>query len=199
MRYGLMVDEAGVVVDDGVVARLGPRASSTSPRRPRNSATLYRELSRWNTLWRLDCGLVNLTGAVAAINLAGPRARAVLGAVSDLDVSETAFPFLAVKRGKGGGGAGACHARRLRRRGGVRDARTRRSGARRSGMRSGRQVESTASGLSVSKPSVCCGSRRGTSSSARTPTVSRIHSKPASGGRSGCRNPSSSASAASRS
>jgi sarcosine oxidase subunit alpha len=99
MRYGLMVDEAGVIVDDGVVARLGPELfyfTTTTG----NSATLYRELSRWNTLWRLDCGLVNLTGAVNGINVAGPRARAVLGAVSDLDLSETAFPFLAVKEGK---------------------------------------------------------------------------------------------------
>ncbi len=98
-RYALMVDESGVIVDDGVVARLGTELfyfTTTTG----NSATLYRELTRWNTLWRLDCGLVNLTGALAAINVAGPRARAVLRAVSDLDVSESVFPFLAAREGR---------------------------------------------------------------------------------------------------
>jgi sarcosine oxidase subunit alpha len=98
-RYALMVDEAGVIVDDGVVARLGAEhfyfTTTTS-----NAAAIYRELTRWNTLLRLDCGLVNVTGAVAAINVAGPRARAVLRAVSDLDVSEAALPFLAARAGR---------------------------------------------------------------------------------------------------
>ena len=97
-RYALMVDESGVIVDDGVVARLGDQVfyfTTTTG----NSATLYRELSRLNTLWGLDCGLVNLTSALNGINLAGPKARAVLRAASDLDVSEAAFPFLAAKEG----------------------------------------------------------------------------------------------------
>jgi sarcosine oxidase subunit alpha len=98
-RYALMVDESGVIADDGVVARLGPELyyfTTTTG----NAATLYRELTRLSTLWRLDCGLVNLTGAVAGINLAGPSARRVLRAVSDLDASEAAFPFLAAREGK---------------------------------------------------------------------------------------------------
>lgn len=98
-RYALMVDEQGVIVDDGVVARLGAERfyfTTTTG----NAATIYRELMRWNVLWRLDCGLVNLTGAFAAINVAGPRARAVLRAVSDLDASESALPFLAAGEGR---------------------------------------------------------------------------------------------------
>ena len=94
-RYAVMCDEAGVVIDDGVVARLADEhfyfTTTTS-----GAALIYRELSRWNTLWKLDCGIVNLTGAMAAMNLAGPKARAVLAGLTDVDLS---FPYLAVREG----------------------------------------------------------------------------------------------------
>jgi sarcosine oxidase subunit alpha len=95
-RYALMLDEAGVVIDDGVIARLGAEhfyfTTTTS-----GAVAIYRELSRLNTMWRLDCGLVNLTGARSAINLAGSYARDVLAKLTDLDLSTTAFPYLAVR------------------------------------------------------------------------------------------------------
>jgi len=95
-RYALMLDEAGVVIDDGVIARLGAEhfyfTTTTS-----GATAIYRELSRLNTMWRLDCGLVNLTGARSAINLAGLYARDVLAKLTDLDLSSTAFPYLAVR------------------------------------------------------------------------------------------------------
>lgn len=95
-RYAVMCDEAGVVIDDGVVARLADDhfyfTTTTS-----GAAAVYRELSRWNTLWQLDCGLVNLTGAMAAINIAGPKAKAVLAGLTDIDLT---LPFLAVREGR---------------------------------------------------------------------------------------------------
>lgn len=101
-RYAVMCDESGVIIDDGVVARLDTEhfyfTTTTS-----GAASVYRELSRLNTLWRLDCGLVNLTGAMAAMNLAGPKARAVLATLTDSDMSDAAFPYLAVREGSIGG------------------------------------------------------------------------------------------------
>ena len=98
-RYAVMCDEAGVLVDEGVVARLADDhfyfTTTTS-----GAANVYRELSRLNTIWRLDCGLVNLTGAHSAVNLAGPRCREVLGPLTDLDLSGSAFPYLAVRTGR---------------------------------------------------------------------------------------------------
>ena len=95
-RYAVMCDESGVVIDDGVVARLANDhfyfTTTTS-----GAALIYRELSRWNTLWKMDCGIVNLTGAMAAMNLAGPKARAVLAGLTDVDLS---LPYLAVREGK---------------------------------------------------------------------------------------------------
>lgn len=97
-RYGLMLDESGVVVDDGVIARLG-EASYYFTTTTSGSATVFRELLRLNALWGLECGLVNVTGHRAAFNLAGPASRRALAALTDLDLGETAFPFLAVRQG----------------------------------------------------------------------------------------------------
>jgi len=97
-RYALMLDEAGVVVDDGVVARLGEQryyfTTTTS-----NSAVVYRELQRYIAQWRLDCGIVNLTGAMAAMNLAGPRAREILSRLSEIAPDDAAFPYLGAREG----------------------------------------------------------------------------------------------------
>lgn len=98
-RYAVMCDESGVVIDDGVVARLAEDhfyfTTTTS-----GAATVYRELSRLNTMWRLDCGIVNHTGAFAAMNLAGPKSRQVLASLTGLDLSAAAFPYLAVREGE---------------------------------------------------------------------------------------------------
>ena len=98
-RYGLMLDESGVVIDDGVIARLGEEhyyfTTTTS-----GSATVYRELVRLNTMWQLRVGIVNLTGHLGALNLAGPRARQVLGKLTAMDLSDAAFPYLAARGGR---------------------------------------------------------------------------------------------------
>jgi sarcosine oxidase, subunit alpha len=98
-RYALMLDESGVIIDDGVVARLGEAAfyfTTTTG----GSATVYRELLRLNVLWGLDCALVNVTGHRAAVNFAGPLSREILQPLCDFDISESAFPYLAAREGR---------------------------------------------------------------------------------------------------
>jgi sarcosine oxidase, subunit alpha len=97
-RYGLMLDEAGVIIDDGVIARLGPELfyfTTTTG----GSATVFRELLRLNALWGLDCALVNVTGHRAAFNFAGPSSRDILQGLTDVDLRDEAFPYLAVRSG----------------------------------------------------------------------------------------------------
>jgi sarcosine oxidase subunit alpha len=98
-RYAVMLDESGVVVDDGVVARLSEQhfyfTTTTT-----GSANVYRELTRLNTMWGLQIGVVNVTGAYAGMNLAGPRSRAVLQPLTAIDLSHTAFPYLAIREGE---------------------------------------------------------------------------------------------------
>jgi sarcosine oxidase subunit alpha len=98
-RYGLMLDEAGVIVDDGVIARLAPEMfyfTTTTG----GSATVFRELLRLNALWGLDCTLVNVTGHRAAFNFAGPLSRELLQSLTDVDLGDAAFPFLGVRSGR---------------------------------------------------------------------------------------------------
>lgn len=95
-RYGLMCDESGVVIDDGVVARLDEDRFYVTTTTTGSSA-VYRELTRWALVWGLNVVIVNATGHVAAINLAGPAAREIMREVSALDTSEAALPYLAVR------------------------------------------------------------------------------------------------------
>jgi sarcosine oxidase subunit alpha len=91
-RYALMLDEAGVVVDDGVVSRLGLESFyvtvSTS-----NAASVYREMQRCLQTWKLNVGLTNVTGVLGLINVAGPKARQILAKTTSLDISDKAFAF----------------------------------------------------------------------------------------------------------
>jgi sarcosine oxidase subunit alpha len=98
-RYALMLDEAGVIADDGVVARLAEESfyfTTTT----NGATTVFRELLRLNALWGLDCSLVNATGHRAAVNVAGPASRALLQGITDVDLGEPAFPYLAVRSGR---------------------------------------------------------------------------------------------------
>src|SRR5207302_2745588 len=52
----------------------------------------------WNAAWHLDVEIVDVTGALAAVNVAGPRTRELLGRLTELDLSPTAFRYLDAKR-----------------------------------------------------------------------------------------------------
>jgi sarcosine oxidase, subunit alpha len=95
-RYGLMLDESGVIIDDGVIARMAPEMfyfTTTTG----GSATVFRELLRLNALWGLDCALVNVTGHRAAFNFAGPLSRELLQPLTDADLREERFPYLGAR------------------------------------------------------------------------------------------------------
>jgi sarcosine oxidase subunit alpha len=98
-RYGLMLDESGVIIDDGVIARLGEELfyfTTTTG----GSAGVFRELLRLNAVWGLDCALVNVTGHRAAVNFAGPSSREILQELTDVDLGDAAFPYLAARTGR---------------------------------------------------------------------------------------------------
>src|SRR4029077_10387653 len=103
-RYGLMLDESGVIIDDGVIARFSAEMfyfTTTTG----GSATVFRELLRLNALWGLDCALVNVTGHRAAFNFAGPLSRGILQQLTDIDLRDEAFPYLGVRSGRVAGAA----------------------------------------------------------------------------------------------
>jgi sarcosine oxidase subunit alpha len=98
IRYGLACDESGVIIEDGVISRLADDrfyVTTTSS----GAAAFYRELQRWAMIWKMDVTLMNATGQLAAMNIAGPRARDILQQLTELDLSPDEFPYLAVRDG----------------------------------------------------------------------------------------------------
>jgi sarcosine oxidase subunit alpha len=95
-RYVMLLDETGVVIDDGIASRLADDLFYLSIGTS-NAAAVYREMQRSQQMWQLNLGLVNVTGAYGAINIAGPAAREILSTLTDLDLSYESFPMSSVR------------------------------------------------------------------------------------------------------
>ncbi|QKI90156.1 2Fe-2S iron-sulfur cluster-binding protein [Thiomicrorhabdus xiamenensis] len=96
-RYALMVDETGVVIDDGVAVRYSEEhfyvTTTTS-----TSDSAYRLIQKKVIEWGLKVTVLNRTGQIGAMNLAGPNSRKILSQLTDLDLSNEGFPYLAMRR-----------------------------------------------------------------------------------------------------
>jgi len=100
-RLGLMLDETGMVLDDGIGVRLGERHFMLTTTTG-GAARVLGWLERWRqTEWpQYRVHLTSVTEQWAAIGLAGPLSRQVLQAVgTDVDCSREAFPFLHLRTG----------------------------------------------------------------------------------------------------
>src|SRR4029078_7404922 len=53
----------------------------------------------WLADWRLDVHMTDVTQAISAVNLAGPKAREIMASVTDVDCSNEAFKYMDGKRG----------------------------------------------------------------------------------------------------
>jgi sarcosine oxidase subunit alpha len=97
IRYAVLGTDAGRIMDDGTVARIGDEefyVTTTST----GAEAVFEWFEWWNAVWQLDVEIVDATGALAAVNVAGPRARELLGRLTDLDVSPEAFTYLDAKQ-----------------------------------------------------------------------------------------------------
>ena len=100
-RYGLMLREDGIVMDDGTVSRLGEEHFFLTTTSAESDGVLsHLEYCR-QVLWpALDIALADVREDWAGIALAGPRARDVLKRIApEIDVSNEALPFLAAREG----------------------------------------------------------------------------------------------------
>src|SRR5438132_826093 len=96
IRYGVLGTDAGRIMDDGTIARLGEDqyyVTTTST----GADTVIEWFEWWNAVWGLDVETINLTGALAAVNIAGPRARELLGRLADIDTSNEGISYLDAK------------------------------------------------------------------------------------------------------
>jgi sarcosine oxidase subunit alpha len=97
VRYGVLTGDAGRIMDDGTVARLDEETfyvttSSTG------ADAVYQWFTWWNAVWFMDVRFHNLTGALAAVNVAGPRARELMERASADAFSNEAFTYLDAKQ-----------------------------------------------------------------------------------------------------
>ena len=97
-RYGLMLREDGMVMDDGTAARLAPDhfvVTTTTA----NAAKVYQhmEFVRQCLCPDMDVQLISTTEAWAQYAIAGPNSRKLLQKIVDpsFDISNEAFPFMA--------------------------------------------------------------------------------------------------------
>jgi sarcosine oxidase, subunit alpha len=98
IRYGVITSDGGRIMDDGTIARLADDLYYvTTTSTGADAVTAWFEW--WNAVWGYDVEIVNVTGALAAVNLAGPRAREALGRLVEDpdDVSDEEFTYLDAK------------------------------------------------------------------------------------------------------
>ncbi|CAN5210961.1 hypothetical protein BH10PSE7_BH10PSE7_03850 [soil metagenome] len=100
-RYGLMMNELGFLMDDGVTVRLGDDhflMHTTSGGADRIAAWLEEWLQTEWTQYKVF--VTPVTEQWAQFAIAGPRARDVLAKLGpDFDISHTAFPHMSFKEG----------------------------------------------------------------------------------------------------
>jgi sarcosine oxidase subunit alpha len=96
IRYGVLTTDGGRIMDDGTIGRLGDDlfyVTTTST----GSESVCEWFEWWNAVWGYDVEIVNVTGGVAAVNVAGPRSREALSALTDADVSNEGLKYLDAK------------------------------------------------------------------------------------------------------
>jgi sarcosine oxidase subunit alpha len=98
-RYGLMLNEDGMIMDDGVTTRLGENhyhmTTTTS-----GAAGVLDWLEEWlQTEWPgLDVKLTSVTEQWAVATLSGPNAGKILKSAGvDIDLSPSEFPFMSMR------------------------------------------------------------------------------------------------------
>jgi sarcosine oxidase, subunit alpha len=97
IRYAVLTSDGGRIMDDGTVARLSEDLYYvTTTSTGADAVTAWFEW--WNAVWGYGAEIVNVTGALTAVNLAGPRAREVLQRLTEDEVSDEELKYLDAKR-----------------------------------------------------------------------------------------------------
>jgi sarcosine oxidase subunit alpha len=114
-RYGVMLRDDGIVLDDGTTSRLSPThylMTTTTV----NAVTVLQHLESLLQIdWPgLEVFATSVTEEWAAVAVSGPKSRDVLTRIVDIDVSNAAFPFLAAGECRVRGAGGPIPARLFR-------------------------------------------------------------------------------------
>ncbi len=97
VRYGVMCNDEGVVLNDGVCAHLQDKTwymTTTST----GATTVFEWLQWWlQSGWGEGIHLTDLTDTYSAFNLAGPQSRAVLEKLTKRYLTNKAFPYMCIR------------------------------------------------------------------------------------------------------
>jgi sarcosine oxidase, subunit alpha len=97
IRYGVMCNGEGVIINDGVCARVNEGEwymTTTST----GAAAVFEWLQWWlQSGWGEGVHLADLTDTYAAFNLAGPQSRAVLSKLTERNLAGKAFPYMRIR------------------------------------------------------------------------------------------------------
>ena len=92
-RYGVVCSDAGVIMDDGTVSRIGEDRFYVTT--GTGNTDLMEEWFKWWAASGDGCvHVTNVTAAYAAVNVAGPQARDLLTRLTDADLSPGAFTYM---------------------------------------------------------------------------------------------------------
>jgi sarcosine oxidase subunit alpha len=100
IRYGVLMSDAGRIMDDGTICRLDEESFYVT-----TTSTGAEAMEAWFAWWLADWSdlrvtLTDVTQALCAVNLAGPRAREIMRRLTELDCSNEAFSYLDGKRAR---------------------------------------------------------------------------------------------------
>jgi methylglutamate dehydrogenase subunit C len=101
-RYGIMLREDGMLLDDGTTSRLAPQHFLITTTTANSSAVLeHLEFHRYTACAALDVVLTDVGDQWAQFAVAGPRSREVVAPLlPGLELSDEAFPFMAAAEAK---------------------------------------------------------------------------------------------------
>jgi len=93
VRYGVICDDAGIVLDDGIIARLEPERFFLTTTTGNADA-----IDSWFRSWLVvkpewDVRMTNMSTCYAGMNVAGPRSRDVLSKICDANISAHMLPY----------------------------------------------------------------------------------------------------------
>jgi sarcosine oxidase, subunit alpha len=97
IRYGVISSDAGRIVDDGTICRIDDETfyvTTTSS----GAAAMEEWFGWWLADWKMDVHMTDVTQAISAVNLAGPKAREIMAKLTEIDVSNEAFAYMDGKR-----------------------------------------------------------------------------------------------------
>ncbi|HEY6271355.1 MAG TPA: FAD-dependent oxidoreductase [Terriglobales bacterium] len=97
-RYSVICGDDGIILDDGTVSRLAPDEFYITT--TTGNIDFVEKWLKWWVAGTNQCAHVtNVTADFAAVNLAGPKARAVLEKLTEVDVSAQAFKYMQCAQG----------------------------------------------------------------------------------------------------